>query len=114
MLPVKNRLKKKKDFENVFKRGKKIEEDFLCFRFIKTDLKSPRFGFVVGKSYSNKAVDRNKIKRRIRDVIKNNLSDIIEIIDGVIIVRPAKKNIEFEELEKKILNLLIKSKIIKK
>ena len=71
MLPKTNRLTKKKDFENVFKKGKGIKGDFLILRFVGNKTKTCRFGIVVSKKISKKATVRNKIKRRIRAAIGN-------------------------------------------
>lgn len=112
MLPKKNRLKKKKDFENIFKGGKGYKEDFLYLKIIKNNLKSSRFGFIVGKNFSKKAAVRNRIRRQLRELIKNNLSKITSGIDGVIIVRPGLQITDFWDLEEKVVNLLKKSKLI--
>ncbi|GAI32984.1 unnamed protein product, partial [marine sediment metagenome] len=62
MLNKRNRLKKKKDFDKVFKQGQGFKQDFLYLKIRKNNLKSSRFGFVVSKKFSKKAVIRNKIK----------------------------------------------------
>ena len=62
MLSQQNQLKKKKDFEKVFKKGKGFKEDFLVLIFKKNNLNQSRFGFIVSKNFSKKANLRNKIK----------------------------------------------------
>ena len=62
-LPKKNRLKKKKDFEEVFKKGKAVRGNFLFVRYLKNSLQFPRFAFVVSSKVSKKAVARNRIRR---------------------------------------------------
>lgn len=76
MLSGDNRLKKKKDFEYVFKKGKGFKEDFLFVKLVKNNLKITRFGFVVGYKVSKKAVLRNKVKRRLRETVKAELPKI--------------------------------------
>ena len=73
MLKINNRLKKQKDFENVFKTGKGFKQSSLYLKVQKNDLKSTRFGFIVSKKFSKKAVERNKIKRILREIIKKEL-----------------------------------------
>ena len=80
MLPKKNRLKNKKDFERVFKQGKGFKEDFLFFKITKNNLKENRFGFIVSLKVSKKAVLRNKVKRRLREIIKKRAGD--KLIEG--------------------------------
>jgi len=113
MLPEINRLKKKKDFERVLKKGKGYKEDFLYLKIIRNNLKNSRFGFIVSNKFSKKAVVRNKIKRRLKSLTKIKLSRIEKGIDGVIIVRPGLEINDFWELEEKINKLFEKAKIIK-
>jgi len=108
MLPQANRLKKKKDFENVFKNGKGFKEDLLYLKVIKNDLGCLRIGFIVGKNFSKKAVERNRIKRRLREIVKERI--IEKGLDVVIVVMPKAQN-NFEELEKTIAKLFKKAKI---
>jgi len=96
MLPGINRLKKKKDFEYVFKQGRGLKEGFLSLKFVKNGLKETRFGFVVGQKVSHKAVVRNKVKRRLREFIRVNLGDIKKGFDAAII---AGKGAETGKLE---------------
>lgn len=112
MLATRNRLKKKKDFEKVFKEGKGFKEDFLYFKIKKNNLKSSRFGFVVSKKFSKKAVDRNKVKRRLRELIRIKMPKIKKGTDGVIIVMPGLKTTDLHELEGIINRLFQKAKMI--
>ena len=91
MLPKENRLKKKKDFEKVFKKGKAFFVEFLILKIVKNDLRNPRFGFVVSQKVNKKAVVRNKVKRRLREIVRKKLPEIKTNVDGVFI---AKKGIE--------------------
>lgn len=109
MLPEKNRLKKKKDFEKVFKEGKGFKEDFLYLKIAANSVKAPRFGFAVSKKFSKKATIRNQIKRRIRELVKARLSLIKKNVDGVIVVIPGLEKKDFWELEEIINKLFSKA-----
>jgi len=113
MLPKANRLKKNKDFENVFKKGQGFKEDFLYLKIKKNNPESSRFGFVVSKKFSQKATERNKIKRRLRELVKVKLPKIKEGIDVVIIVMPGFKTDDFLELEKIVNKLFKKAGMLK-
>ena len=112
MLPKINRLTKKKDFELVFKKGESIKNDFLIFKILKNHLKESRFGFVVSKKVSNKATIRNKVKRRLRDVISGKLKEIGKSVDLIIITLPGIEKKEFSEIQEIIINYLKKTKLI--
>lgn len=112
MLPKDNRLKNKKDFERIFKLGKSYKEDFLYLKLIKNNLKNSRFGFIVSSKVSKKAVIRNQIRRRLRELVRIMLPEIKKKIDAVIIIKPNLKIIDFWELEKKIKKLFKKAGIM--
>jgi ribonuclease P protein component len=112
MLPKTNCLKKKKDFERVFKKGKGFKEDFLVIRFVPNNQKKSRFGIIISKKISKKATIRNKIKRRIRQLLRIRLKEIRKGIDIVLIGVPGLENKDFWEIEEVLTNLLKKAKLI--
>jgi ribonuclease P protein component len=102
MLPKVNRLKKKKEFEKVFKKGRFLKEDFLILKAIPNNLKNSRFGFIISSKVSKKAVVRNKIKRWLRNIILFKLKEdnqMKEMMDVVIIVKPGILIKNFQEVE---------------
>ncbi|MDP3991166.1 MAG: ribonuclease P protein component [Candidatus Nealsonbacteria bacterium] len=112
MLSKPNRLKKKKDFERVFKLGKTFKEDFLFFKIAKNHLSPTRFGFVVGKKVSKKAVVRNKIKRILGEIIRRNITKIKNGFDVVVSVDGRIKTKDQKSIEEVISKLIKKAKII--
>jgi len=107
MLFKDNRLRKKNDFDLVFKKGKWAKEDFLLLKFLPNKLKKSRFGFIVGKKFSNKAADRNKTKRRLRELARASLPGIKGGFDAVLLVKPGLEKESFANL-KNSFNLLLK------
>ncbi len=85
MLAGANRLKRKKDFERAFKQGRGFREGFLSFKAVENGSETTRFGFIVGQKVSKKATIRNKIKRRLRELVKDNLPRVKNGLDVVII-----------------------------
>lgn len=67
------------------------------------DNNSPRFGFIVSKKISGDAVQRNRIKRAFKAVIKYNLSDLISGVDVVFLAKPssARKSTDSLTIETK-------------
>jgi ribonuclease P protein component len=108
-----NRLKKKNDFDSIFKNGKSLKDSFLVFKFTDNNSKTSRFGFIIPKTVSKKAVVRNKIRRRISSILSKELSNIKNSVDGVFIVLAGFEKKDFLETEKIVKDLLKKSKIIK-
>jgi ribonuclease P protein component len=112
MLNQKNRLTKKKDFDAVFGQGQGFKQGCLYFKIKENDLSSSRFGFIVSKKFSKKAVERNKIRRRLREIIRKKLPKIKKPIDLVVIVNPGLEN-DFQKLEQTIDRLFDKAGLIK-
>lgn len=113
MLPSKNRLTKKKDFERILGKGKGVQTDFLFMKWVFNDLKSSRFGFIVSKKVSKKAPVRNKIKRKLREIIKSRLLKIKKKVDCIFIVRSGLERKDFHKLEEIVDRVLIKAKFFK-
>lgn len=95
-LNKKNRLKKKKDFEGVFKEGKGVKGNFLFAKYLKNDLDFSRFAFIVSSKVSRKAVVRNRIRRVLSDISRARLKelspvDVILIADKRITESPRDK-----------------------
>ena len=95
-LNKKNRLKKKKDFESVFKKGKAVKGNFLFAKYLKNDLDCSRFAFIVSSKVSKKAVVRNRIRRVLSDISRTRLKelgpvDVILIADKRIVEAPRDK-----------------------
>ncbi|MCX6764615.1 MAG: ribonuclease P protein component [Candidatus Nealsonbacteria bacterium] len=112
MLPLKNRLKKKKDFDEVFKKGKGIEGFFLFLKIKNNDLKESRFGFIVSQKVSKKAVIRNKTKRRMRAAVTNRKNFIKKGLDIVVMAKKGAERKNFLEIEEELVNLLKKIKVL--
>ena len=98
MLQKTHSLTKKKDFGMVFKKGGMVKNDFLILRTLESGLKESRFGFVVSKKVSTKATLRNKIKRRLRQAVFNNLKKIKKSIDVVVVALPGIEKKSFLEI----------------
>jgi len=113
MLDKKNCLKKKKDFQKVIKKGEKIEKEFLVLKFYKNALEDiTRIGFIVSQRVSKKAVLRNKIKRRLREIVKDSLSNLKPGYDIIFFTKKAIKEKDFLEIEKMVKQMLKQAKLL--
>jgi ribonuclease P protein component len=109
-----NRLRKRSDFDWVFKRGLKFKEDFLSLRVVNNNLKNSRFGFIVSQKISKKATLRNKIKRRLRTIIRVRLKKIKKGLDIILITNPGLEKKDFWELEEILYRLFKKANLFQK
>ena len=107
-LNKKNRLKKKRDFGDVFKKGRAVKGSFLFIKYRKNELGVSRFGFVVSAKVAGKAVERNKIRRILSEAARSIVDglggyDIIVLATGKIISARKEDVIrDFLEVLKKI------------
>lgn len=109
-----NRLKKRSDFDWVFKRGLKFKEDFLSLKVVKNNLKHSRFAFIVSQKISKKATLRNKIKRRLRTIIRVKLQKIKKGLDIILVVNSGLEKKDFWELEEILYTLFKKANLLQK
>ncbi len=105
MLPRENRLKKKKDFDKVFKKGKTIAGKLIFLKYLKNKLKINRFGFVVSLKLSKKAVIRNRIRRQLREITRCNLFNIKPGFDVLIIAKPEIINKDYQDIKDELEDL---------
>jgi ribonuclease P protein component len=83
-----NRLSRSRDFDAVYRHGRSVSSRFLVlYWFPQEEAGSPRFGFSVPRSVGG-AVERNKIKRQLREIWRASLDRVPGGNDYVLIVRP--------------------------
>jgi ribonuclease P protein component len=111
MLSQTHRLKKKKDFDRIFKKGKGLREGFLFVKAVQNGLADSRFGFVVGQKVSKKATTRNVIKRKLRALMRERLPKITKGLDIVIVVLGTIPKNDNAIIEKTVDNIFKKAKL---
>jgi len=102
--PRERRLKKAKEIVFVFKKGKREEARYFSFFWRKNSLDYDRFAVVVNKKFG-KSVERNRVKRRMREIFR--LERKGKGIDIVVYLKKSGKHANFQDLRnefKKCLN----------
>lgn len=113
MLAKSHRLKKKKDFERVLKKGKSRQGEFLIFKSAPSKLASTRVGIVVPKRVAQRATARNKIKRQLRGAVMANLAKIKPGYDLIFLADKGSGEKEAPEFKKAVGKLLAQAKLLK-
>ena len=113
MLSREYKLKRDNDFKRVFKEGRYYRFNFIGIKFLKNNLKFNRFAFVVGLKISKKAVLRNKIRRQLEEIIRLNFDQVKISFDIIVLVEHGIVDKNYREIEKELINLLKKIKLIK-
>ena len=107
MLKKEFRLRRKEEVQTVFKCGKFVSIPELIFRFLPNNLEFTRIAVLVGVKISKKAVDRNRIRRRLRELTRLHFEKFPRGFDLLVIARDSKlREIEFEKLTQKFLSLV--------
>ncbi len=96
------RLKKPREFSNVYKNGEKWVGEYVVLLYVKNNLPYSRIGIVVSKKVG-RAVVRNKIKRRLREIVRLNKEMIPEGLDIVIIAKTRARDTDFWGLKEDLL-----------
>ncbi len=114
MLSKKNRLTHRKNFGKIFKKGQGNFSNIVGIKLMPNNLTDSRFGIIVSNKISKKAVERNKIRRQIREIIRLNLDKIKKGFDIAIICLPEIKKKKYKEIEKEILKIFKKMNVMEK
>ena len=112
MLAKNFRLSKEQDFKRVFSKGQKIFAKTFIIRFLPNLEKNIRLAVIVSNKISKKATIRNKIRRRVRDVFKQNLGNFKCNCDIIVTVLPSSLDLKFKELKVELIDSLVKAKIV--
>ncbi len=86
------RLRKATDFSKTYKFGYSYNNSSLYIKALPSKSPVSRFAVVVPKKVSKKAVERNRSRRRIYEIIRLNL---IRIHPGYTIIITVKTNLEY-------------------
>lgn len=108
MLPKKNRLTDRADFQEIYKNGRFFSLNSIAIQFLPNNTKETRVGFSVGKKYLKKATERNKARRILREIISTELSRINTGIDIIISLRSKKNTLNNLEMKKDVTEILKK------
>ncbi len=99
------RLRSNRDFKKVYKRGKGYFNRNFSLIVKKNKLQGSRVGFSITKKHGN-AVERNKLKRRLKEIVRHNFNLIPEGYDLVVVPKVNTKELNYQELEKSVVHLL--------
>jgi ribonuclease P protein component len=102
-----HRLRKHADYQLVYKAGRKQFSKQIAYFYAmrpaerRSDTSGPRIGLTVPKALGN-AVERNRIKRRMREAVRHKLDLIAAPVDVILHPRRSVIDLEFAQLEREV------------
>ena len=112
--PHSARLLLSRDFKKVFDQGTHVVGRYMVMWVGEAGASGLRLGVIASKRTFRRAVDRNRAKRRLREVFRLNRSQVDRHGDLVIIARHRILSAECSAIEKEFMRLLCKSGLIGK
>ena len=102
-----DRLRNTRDFDNVYKGGRRQHNREFTIIKKPNNLNNNRFGFSISKKIG-KANVRNLLKRRLKEIVRLNNSKFESNFDYIIVPRGKTGSMEYEALEKSLFHCLNK------
>ena len=111
MLKRINRLKKRYQFNYVYKSGEHFSGEHMVLYVASSKTKNIKVGLAVTKKVGH-AVVRNKVRRRLREIIKTQVPNLKQNNNIIVVARDNITEASFEKLSNEFLKLLKKANLI--
>ena len=93
-------------FKHCFKRSKRIRAGRMSFLVSEDRWKKSHFSVVVSTSYSKKAVERNRLRRQMYEIIRKRVQPYVEGKNIICLYQGQKGAQDTKELQKDFFRLL--------
>lgn len=103
--PIGSRIRTSSDFKKVFDKGGRLYGEHYTIVSVPNSFGFSRLGLVVGKKRIPGAVKRNRVKRVLREVFRNN-NPIFDSLDVLIIPKKGSESVGYKEAEKEIARII--------
>ena len=118
MLPRGSRLKRSRDFQAVYKRRSSWASPHLVLyvRFrAPREGEASRLGFVISKKIAKRAHDRNRLKRRLREISRLHLlEESLRPYDALVVARTAAPDLSFGALRAELTGLAAQGGLLRR
>ena len=108
-----NVLRKKSDFDSMYKRGKSVGDRYLVLFYRKNNLPYNRTGFLASKKVGN-SVQRNRARRLLKESVRLTNLELPAGYDFIIIARNTITNAKCAEVKKSFESALKRTGVLKK
>ena len=111
MLKRINRLKKRYQFNYVYKSGEHFSGEHIVLYVVSSKTKNIKVGLAVTKKVGH-AVVRNRVRRVLREIIKKQIPNLKQNHNIIIVARENVTEASFEKLSNEFLKLIKKANLI--
>lgn len=106
MLTKAHRLTQKKDFARLATQGRSVFGPFVTMRVRKSAEVGPRIAFITSTKVFKLSVDRNRVKRRLRAILRALLPEVPQNVHVLFVVKPEALNAPHLDLVAEIRRVL--------
>ncbi len=99
--PQRVRLLKAAEFSRVFKNPLRSSDRLLTILAKPNEIGHARLGLAISKKHAKRAVDRNRIKRLVRESFRLKLAQL-PAIDLVVMAKPATRNANNQQISQSL------------
>jgi ribonuclease P protein component len=93
-------------FQHVYEQGKRVSSALIRIHYLHSgEAHPPRLGISVTRSVKH-AVDRNKIKRRLREIVRLHQGEFKPGSAMVIVAKQGTETMDYQKLESVILEMM--------
>lgn len=100
-----DRIRRKADFDRAYASGHRVSSKSFTLIATASEQGRSRLGVTISRKVGG-AVERNAVRRRIREAFRRNRNAIASDIDIVVHVRPEARGAAYHELEAELLGAL--------
>jgi len=111
VLPRQYRLVRANDFRQAHKQGRSVANALLVLRYHPNQLDHSRFGFSISRRVG-KAVVRNRVRRRMREAVRETLDLVAVGWDVVVIARQGCAEADYDAIASATVHLLHRSGLL--
>jgi len=113
MLKKELRIKKERDFKKVYNKGAFIGGSIFNINYLITRGEITRVAVAISKKVAKKAVDRNSLKRKVREGVRLLYPNIKNGVEIIINIKAEAKGKKMDTLKEELEKQLSKKQLLK-
>ena len=108
MLPKPKRLHKQRDYMKLAVKGHPIFGLYFTLRIMPAKNTNAKIGFITSTKVMKLSVDRNRAKRRMREIVREIYAEFPSDMFFAFILKPEVKTVPFETLREEVRRMILK------